>query len=167
MLLQIAKKCQEDNNRISEDINYISGKLSDLINDNENLSHKLADTKNKLQELAARLRRYSLANQNISKDRDRASLYAAKQTVPRIIDVERVNSITSLPTTQKYRDVILSAYEQTDEGMKLRSDITNENVKLLKMALENLGYFSASTALKQTANGAMSKITSFFDNAKQ
>ena len=87
--------------------------------------------------------------------------------VPRIIDVERVNSITSLPTTQKYRDVILSAYEQTDEGMKLRSDITNENVKLLKMALENLGYFSASTALKQTANGAMSKITSFFDNAKQ
>ena len=34
-------------------------------------------------------------------------------------------------------------------------------------ALENLGYFSASTALKQTANGAMSKITSFFDNAKQ
>lgn len=167
MLLQIAKKCQEDNNRISEDINYISGKLSDLINDNENLSHKLADTKNKLQELAATLRRYSLANQNISKDRDRASLYAAKQTVPRIIDVERVNSITSLPTTQKYRDVILSAYEQTDEGMKLRSDITNENVKLLKMALENLGYFSASTALKQTANGAMSKITSFFDNAKQ
>ena len=92
-----------------------------------------------------------------------ADMTAAKQSIPRYLDIDKVNAITSEPTRKKFRDPILQCYEKKDDKYVLKEGLTNEQIQTVKELLSRLGYFSAETALKQGADKAFSKIKGMFN----
>lgn len=163
LLLQFGKKCQEELNQLYSDINFISGKLSDVIEQNMKLKEKTQEVEKKLAELVNTLKQYSAAGRYISKEKVMADMTAAKQSIPRYLDIDKVNAITSEPTRKKFRDPILQCYEKIDDKYVLKEGLTNEQIQTVKVLLSQLGYFSAETALKQGADKAFSKIKGMFN----
>ena len=149
MLLEINKNLQRAINALMEDINYITQEISSIFAEHEQMKDKLGQAHEKIQGLVVKLRQLTGATALAAKERDNVAAFAARQSLPQILDIDRLTIVTAEPTKKKWFDVVISFYDNVGDEYRLKSEIFAEDAQNLSSLLQSLDYFSASSLAKQ------------------
>lgn len=177
MLLEIIKNSQASINILIEDINEITVRLTDAVNEGLEGKEKIAEISKVLNLLAKNT--HALTQKLNKAERESVML-----TLPLILDVSRLKELTSLPTERKYYEVVMQAYteeivaeehESQDSSTGETEIITNETVKYrikenlsleqlesLNVIFDQIGYNRVSSASVASVKGKAKDLLSKF-----
>ncbi len=167
LLLAVNKHLQKAINTIMEDINFIMGELAEEYNKSILLGEKVKQSEEKIQKLVYSLKAMAGGGQQLSITSQHAELQALLQRLPRILNIEKLQTITSEPTQKIYYQNILNYFREeetkNEEGKIIKQyvlidNLSRDEANYLVNILNELGYFSASTLAKQ----GLSSITNLF-----
>jgi hypothetical protein len=162
MLQAIIKNSQKSLDYLIEDVNEISTLLMEEIRNG-------VETSKKIEKLSALLSMMSKG----AKEATRKINYAESETViahlPKTLDMNRLQELTSEPTKEKLRIYILSCYieqevNDADEGSNRIEFALNDRLSLnqleqLHSVFEAIGYTSLKDAALASAKGAAKSLT--------
>ena len=159
MLNELIKQSQKTISLIIEDVNFIVQKLQDTILNHSEQSEKIKKLTNMVAQAHGALK--SVDNKSSIYQNSVNRLHS-----PRILDVERLKSLTNEPTKQPLYNFIIVNYEEklvTDDGNKIKAMALKENIQtevLDKMSdiFKSLGYFDMDNILKSKASGLVKGI---------
>ena len=158
LLLAINKHLQKSINILMEDINSFTARLAEEIAGRADLEEGLEEYEERMRRLVEQLRVLSKSGTHLSGESGSAELAAIRQMLPHQLNLTRLEAITSEPTTQEFRNIILQFYVEqkvTDSSgtetlvYVLRDDLTLDEASYLSELLKNLDYFSATSLAKQ------------------
>lgn len=165
MLQGIIRNSQKSLNFLIEDVNYIAKVLSDELTKGQTAAVMIEKLKRQL----------IMLSQGASTMSGRVSL-AEKEAViaklPPKLDMRRFEELTSKPTMQKYRPVVLAGFVATQTKVsdgttkteqRLNYDLTLNQLEEIHGVLDNIGYYSMSSAGLASAKGLVKDL---FNKAK-
>jgi len=159
MLHEVIKQTQKTISLIIDDVNYIVQKLNDTI-----LNH--SEQTEKIKKLTQMVAQFQGALKSVD---NKSNLYqnsANRLQSPKILDNDRLKSLTEEPTKKPLYDFVIENYELKTveiDNEKVERFVLKENVKteiLDKMAeiFKALGYFDMDNILKSKASGMIKGI---------
>ena len=159
MLHEVIKQTQKTISLIIDDVNYIVQKLNDTI-----LNH--ADQTEKIKKLTYMMAQFQGALKSVDNKSNVYQNSANRLQSPKILDDERLKSLTEEPTKKPLYDFVIENYELKTveiDNEKVKRFVLKENVKteiLDKMAeiFKALGYFDMDNILKSKASGMIKGI---------
>lgn len=159
MLHEVIKQTQKTISLIIDDVNYIVQKLNDTI-----LNH--ADQTEKIKKLTYMVAQFQGALKSVDNKSNVYQNSANRLQSPKILDDERLKSLTEEPTKKPLYDFVIENYELKTveiDNEEVERFVLKENVKteiLDKMAeiFKALGYFDMDNILKSKASGMMKGI---------
>ncbi len=154
MLHDVIKQTQKTISLVINDINYIVKKLNDTIT-------KHSEQKEKIKKLACMVAQYQGALRSLDKKSDTAQNVVMRVRCPKVLDEERLNSLTSEATKKPLYDFIIKNYELkkiSENGENLQRLVLKENLStevLDEMAgvFELICYFDIGNAVKSKLTG--------------
>lgn len=157
LLFAVNKHLQKSINMLMQDINYFTGQLAEEIKKSSSLAEREKDQQVRIKHLIEHLRMMTGGGNCLSQQSEYAELMALRQSLPHRIDVERLRSITSTPTTQEFYDIALSFYDKIavpeskegGEAYVLRDNLSRDEAAYLSGILKRLDYFSAAALARQ------------------
>jgi len=177
MLHEVIKQTQKTVSLIIDDINYIVGRLNavqlseeDLKNDNENIKKLLVSRHAENKKLMKILQSTQGALKVVDTKADNYQNTADRLQSPKILDEERLKSLTAEPTKKPFYDFIIVNYEMKIvevDDKKVEKLMIKDNIKtstLEKMAeiFKVLGYFNMDNILKGKASEGFNKVKGIF-----
>lgn len=156
MLQEIIKNNQKTLHFLIEDVNTISTKLLSEIKKSEMNSIKI-------EKLGTILKSIVQGSEEVA---NRVNHYESENTLmraPQIFNKDKLIELTESHEKFKYREIILSNYEENDEGeLELKYNITKESAEILIGSLEEIGYFklanNATATVKSTTKNFISNF---------
>jgi len=152
MLHEVIKQTQKTISLVIDDINYIVEKLNETI-------AKHSEQREKIKKLAHIVAQYHLALKGLDKKSDAAQNAAMRVRCPKVLDEERLISLTSEATKKPLYDFIMKNYEKetSEDGenrqrLVLKENLDTEILENMAEAFELIGYFDS-------VNAARSKVT--------
>lgn len=167
LLLAVNKHLQKSINLIMEDINFMMWELSEALNKGLMLEEEVRQGNETILKLADCVKTMTGGGQQLNADSQFAELKALCQRLPRKLNIERLQAITSEPTQQEYYAQVLQYYTQKEiketngkvtVQYELNENLSRDEASYLVKILEMLQYFSASSVAKQ----GMNSITGIF-----
>lgn len=154
MLHDVIKQTQKTVSLIIDDVNYIVQKLNETI-----LNHN--DQKEKIKKLTHMIAQFQGALKSVDNKSNTYQNSANRLQIPRVLDNDRLKSLTSEPTKKPLYDFIFVNYEtkinkvgdKTIEELTLKEDIETEVLDKMAEAFKALGYFNMDNILKSKASG--------------
>ncbi|WP_414433213.1 hypothetical protein [Alcanivorax sp. IL2] len=166
MLTEVVKQTQKTISMLVEDANFITRKLNELL-----AQHGVQDRK--IKHLVGLMSQLTSAGAVLSEKSNSAQGGIEKIHCAKIIDVDKLRSLTGEPSKKYLYDYILGFYEERMfvkevEGEKkefrklvIKSDIERKDLENLSKAFEAIGYFHAGKILKGAATSAAGKMKKF------
>lgn len=159
MLHEVIKQTQKTISLIIDDVNYIVQKLNDTI-----LNH--ADQTEKIKKLTYMMAQFQGALKSVDNKSNIYQNSANRLQSPKILDEERLKSLTEEATKKPLYNFVIENYELKTieiDNEKVKRFVLKENVKteiLDKMAeiFKALGYFDMDNILKSKASGMIKGI---------
>lgn len=154
MLHDVIKQTQKTVSLIIDDVNYIVQKLNETI-----LNHN--DQKEKIKKLTHMIAQFQGSLKNVDNKSNTYQNSANRLQSPRVLDNDRLKSLTSEPTKKPLYDFIFVNYEtkmnkvgdETIEELTLKGDIETEVLDKMAKVFKALGYFDMDNILKSKASG--------------
>lgn len=174
MLNEVIKQTQNTISTIVDDINYITGKLNGTIEQVTALTDNVTaikDLNSKLKQQIAMLKGISGAADILNGKAHNAEGASNKLKCPAILDLSKLEALTSEPTKQKFYDYIRSFYiekesveDKNNDTQVVKKWVIDPSKKAefaqLAKAFEAIGYFNVSDVLagktKQVLSGLFS-----------
>jgi len=173
MLHDVIKQTRKTISLIIDDVNYIVQKLNttelsqkELESDNENIK-KLLISKNAENKKLRKILNSSQGALTIVNNKSNQYQNSINRLhSPRILDVERLKSLTDEPTQKPLYDFIIVNYEEKfmiEDGNKIKAMVLKENIQteiLDKMSdiFKRLGYFDMDNILKSKATEGFNSL---------
>lgn len=159
MLHDVIKQTQKTVSLIIDDVNYIVQKLNETI-----LNH--SDQKEKIKKLTHMIAQFQGALKSVDNKSNTYQNSANRLQSPRVLDNDRLKSLTSEPTKKPLYDFIFVNYEtkmnkvgdETIEELTLKGDIETEVLDKMAEAFKALGYFDMDNILKSKASGMLKGV---------
>lgn len=159
MLHDVIKQTQKTVSLIIDDVNYIVQKLNETI-----LNHN--DQKEKIKKLTHMIAQFQGSLKNVDNKSNTYQNSANRLQSPRVLDNDRLKSLTSEPTKKSLYDFIFVNYEtkmnkvgdETIEELTLKGDIETEVLDKMAKVFKALGYFDMDNILKSKASGMIKGI---------
>ena len=159
MLHDVIKQTQKTVSLIIDDVNYIVQKLNETI-----LNH--SDQKEKIKKLIHMIAQFQGALKSVDNKSNTYQNSANRLQSPRVLDNDRLKSLTSEPTKKPLYDFIFVNYEtkmnkvgdETIEELTLKGDIETEVLDKMAEAFKALGYFDMDNILKSKASGMLKGV---------
>jgi hypothetical protein len=159
MLHDVIKQTQKTVSIIIDDVNYIVQKLNETI-----LNH--SDQKEKIKKLTHMIAQFQGALKSVDNKSNTYQNSANRLQSPRVLDNDRLKSLTSEPTKKPLYDFIFVNYEtkmnkvgdETIEELTLKGDIETEVLDKMAEAFKALGYFDMDNILKSKASGMLKGV---------
>lgn len=156
MLQEIIKNNQKTLHFLIEDVNTISTKLLSEIKKSEMNSIKI-------EKLGTILKSIVQGSEEVA---NRVNHYESENTLmraPQIFNKDKLIELTESHEKFKYREMILSNYEENDEGeLELKYNITKESAEILIGSLEEIGYFKLANNATATVKSTTKNLISNF-----
>ena len=174
MLNEVIKQTQNTISTIVDDINYITGKLNGTIEQVTALTDNVTaikDLNSKLKQQIAMLKGVSGAADILNGKAHNAEGASNKLKCAAVLDLSKLEALTSEPTKQKFYDYIRGFYIETESGEEKNNDTQvikkwtidpskKAEFSQLAKAFEAIGYFNVSDVLagktKQVLSGLFS-----------
>lgn len=159
MLQDVIKQTQKTVSLIIDDVNYIVQKLNETI-----LNH--SDQKEKIKKLTHMIAQFQGALKSVDNKSNTYQNSANRLQNPRILDNDRLKSLTSEPTKKPLYNFILVNYEtkinriddETIEELTLKEDIETEVLDKMADIFKDLGYFDMDNILKSKTSGMLKGV---------
>ncbi len=159
MLHDVIKQTQKTVSQIIDDVNYIVQKLNETI-----LNH--SDQKEKIKKLTHMIAQFQGALKSVDNKSGTYQNSVNRLQSPRVLDNDRLKSLTSEPTKKPLYDFIFVNYEikmnkvgdETIEELTLKGDIETEVLDKMAEAFKALGYFDMDNILKSKASGMLKGV---------
>ena len=159
MLHDVIKQTQKTVSLIIDDVNYIVQKLNETI-----LNH--SDQKEKIKKLTHMMAQFQGALKSVDNKSNTYQNSANRLQSPRVLDNDRLKSLTSEPTKKPLYDFIFLNYEtkmnkvgnEKIEELTLKGDIETEILDKMAEAFKALGYFDMDNILKSKASGMLKGV---------
>lgn len=156
MLHDVIKQTQKTISLIIDDVNYIVQKLNDTI-----LNH--SDQTEKIKKLTHMMAQFQRALKSVD---NKANIYqntANRLHCPKVLDEERLKSLTKEPTKRPLYDFIIVNYElkvieidnKKVEKLVLKENIATETLDKMSEIFKALGYFNMNNILKSKTSGML------------
>jgi len=159
MLHEVIKETQKTVSLIIDDMNYIVQKLNETI-----LNH--SDQKGKIKKLAYIIAQFQGALKSVDNKSNTCQNSVNRLQSPKVLDNNRLKSLTSEATKKPLYDFIITNYEekmnkvgneQTVE-LTLKGDIETDILDKMAEAFKALGYFDMDNILKSKASGMIKGV---------
>ncbi len=184
MLNEIIKQNQEAISLLMKDINDIVTQLNDAMQSNHS-------NKENITKLVEMLKTMSKGGKALGDIKDSVQSQVYKSRCPTILDLNKLNELTTSPSMQHYRTFILEHYHQAMAKKRIKSDTGEESFEEFEVLALNkemnvddaeelmqvfdiVGYFNTSDVLSaKTRSGAtklkgvISSYKEKYDNSKQ
>ena len=165
MLHEVIKQTQKTISLVIDDLNYIVKKLNETI-----IKHH--QQKEKIQKLVSIIAQYQGALKSLDKKSDMVQNVIIRTKCPKILDEDRLKSLTSEPTKKPLYDYIIKNYEIKEiskNGKKikhfvLKEDVETEVLEEMSKIFETIGYFELGSAVKSTVASKITEVTKRFKN---
>ncbi|MDO4675603.1 MAG: hypothetical protein Q4A68_03360 [Anaerobiospirillum succiniciproducens] len=168
MLYAVCNQLNKTINLIIEDIRFFTNQYTDLMARYDAQTEELETVLDKLNNLMARIKRMSDSGASMVQNSNKVNCLAIKQSIPRLLDEERLSVLTQDATKKKLYSLIIQFYEKDKDlnssgevitVYRLKNDLETEELEMIQKGLEALDYFSASSMAMQ----GISKLKSFFN----
>lgn len=168
MLYAVCNQLNKTINLIIEDIRFFTNQYTDLMARYDAQTEELETVLDKLNNLMARIKRMSDSGASMVQNSNKVNCLAIKQSIPRLLDEERLSVLTQDATKKKLYSLIIQFYEKGEDlnssgevitVYRLKNDLETEELEMIQKGLEALDYFSASSMAMQ----GISKLKSFFN----
>jgi len=159
MLHDVIKQTQKTVSLIIDDVNYIVQKLNETI-----LNH--SDQNEKIKKLTHMIAQFQGALKSVDNKSNTYQNSANRLQSPRILDDDRLKSLTSEPTKKPLYDFIIENYEtkitkvdnKEIEQLTIKEIIDTEVLDKMAEAFKALGYFDMDNILKSKASGMLKGV---------
>ena len=159
MLHEVIKQTQKTISLIIDDVNYIVQKLNDTI-----VNH--ADQTEKIKKLTYMMAQFQGALKSVDNKSNVYQNSANRLQNPKILDDERLKSLTEEPTKKPLYDFVIVNYElkmikidnEKVEKIVLKEDVKTETLDKMSEIFKALGYFDMDNILKTKASGMIKGI---------
>lgn len=159
MLHDIIKQTQKTISQIINDINYIVLKLNETI-----LNH--ANQAEKIQKLMKMISQFQGALQNVDNKSNIYQNSANRLQNPKVLDNDRLKSLTSEPTKKPLYDFIIANYEpniikvdnKRVEQLLLKENLSTDILAKMSDIFKALGYFEVDSILMSKASNLFKGI---------
>lgn len=159
MLHDVIKQTQKTISLIIDDVNHVVKKLNETI-----LNH--SDQKEKIKKLTHMIAQFQGALKSVDNKSNTYQNSVNRLQSPRVLDNERLKSLTAAPTKKPLYDFIIANYEITTsevdneniEQLTLKEDIETEILDKMAKAFKALGYFDMDNILKSKASGMLKGV---------
>ena len=160
MLHDIIKQTQKTISLIIDDVNHIVQKLNDTI-----LNH--TDQTEKIKKLTHMMAQFQGALKSVDSKTNVHQNAANRLKSPKVLDDERLKSLTEEPTKQKLYNYVITNYElkiidadnQKSEKFVLKEDIETDTLDKMATIFKGLGYFDMDKILKSKGTRLLKSIT--------
>ena len=168
MLHDVIKQTQKTTSLIIEDINYLVKKLSqimsshnDLKNENENIIHLLIMRNAVNKKMQKELTLFQGALKRTDEKSNQYQNSAYRLNCPKILNIERLKSLTDEPTKRQLYDIIIENYERKKvkidneviEQFELKGNILTKNLDEMVEIFKALGYFEVTNIVTSKIKG--------------
>lgn len=169
MLNEVLKQTQNTITILMEDVNLITEKLNELIKKQQlledNASITIKNLQHELQKIiSTELKLYSDSGIELNRKQDKIVTNKSKISCPNILDINKLENITSEPSKKDAYNQILSYYEErfTEEAdnkntgktvLKLKDNITAKELETLAQIFQALGYFDTVSSITSSVKG--------------
>lgn len=172
MLNEVLKQTQNTITILMEDVNLITEKLNELIKKQQLLKDKasitietLLERQRELQKIiSTELKLYSDSGIELNRKQDKIVTNKSKISCPNILDINKLENITSEPSKKDAYNQILSYYEEsfTEEAnnkntgktvLKLKDNISVKDLETLAQIFQALGYFDTLSSITSSVKG--------------
>lgn len=159
MLHDVIKQTQKTISLIIDDVNHVVKKLNETI-----LNH--SDQKEKIKKLIHMIAQFQGALKSVDNKSNAYQNSVNRLQSPRVLDNERLKSLTADPAKKPLYDFIIANYEITIsevdneniEQLTLKEDIETEILDKMAEAFKALGYFDMDNILKSKASGMLKGV---------
>jgi len=159
MLHEVIKQTQKTISLIIDDVNYIVQKLNDTI-----LNH--ADQTEKIKKLTYMMAQFQGALINVDNKSDIYQNSVNRLQCPKILDNERLKTLTSDPTKKGLYDFVIDNYElklvkfngERSKKLVLQEGVSTEILDKMSEIFKVLGYFDMDNILKSKVTGKLKGI---------
>jgi len=175
MLKEIIKLSQKTTSLIIEDINLIIKQLNsvmssqeDLKNENEDIIHLLIMRNAVNKKMQKEITLFQGALQKTDEKSNQCQNSASRLQCPKILNIERVKSLTDEPTKKPLYNLIVDNYEKkkkdidNNEVFELKQDISTETLDEMGKIFKALGYFEVGNIVKSATSESINKIKGIF-----
>lgn len=160
MLHGVIKQTQKTISQIIDDVNYIVQKLNDTI-----IHH--AEQTEKIKKLTYMMAQFQGALKSVDDKSNACQNLANRLQNPKILDSERLKTLTSEPTKKQLYDFIIENYELKTlsidntkvEKFVLRENIATETLDKMAEIFKTLGYFDMENIIKNKVSDELGKLT--------
>lgn len=171
MLNEVIKQTQATISLIIDDLNYITSKLNNALNNH-------SDQDIKIKKLMSMMSAMTGAASVLGNKSKTTQNNAIKLRCPTILDEPKLKSLTSEPVKKQFYTIIMEYYEEriiqvekNDEvqevvQLKIKENISTKELEKLASIFDEIGYFKVADVLKgaagDVANKAKNKLSGFF-----
>lgn len=160
MLNEIIKQTQSTISLLIQDVNFIAGKLNEMIGAHELQNEKMA-------KLAGMLKQMTMAGSVLNQRVDFAQSNAAKLRCASSLSIARLEALTAEPTKKRFYDYIVNCYEPIADEEKdgaekyvLKKGLDLKTVETLSEMFHAIGYFEVGAIITSGASNIASKLKS-------
>lgn len=154
MLHDVIKQTQKTISQIIGDINHIVQKLNETA-----LNH--AEQTEKIKKLMQMMAQFQGALKNVDNKSNTYQISASRLQNPKVLDEERLKSLTSEPTKKPLYDFIIVNYElkmvsvdnKEVKKLALKDHVSSETLEKMSEIFKVLGYFDMENILKGKLSG--------------
>ena len=153
MLHEVIKQTHKTISLIIDDINYIVQKLNDTLTNH-------AEQKEKIQKLMKMVAQFQGALKNVDNKSSTYQNSVNRLQNPRILDVERLESLTEEPTKKPLYEFIMENYElqtikidnEKTKQFVLKQNISTDILDKMAQVFQAIGYFDMSNIVVSKAS---------------
>ncbi|MBF1279559.1 MAG: hypothetical protein HXM78_03720 [Neisseria lactamica] len=158
MLNMVIRLTQKTIAQLIEDINYVTKELNQTMSNQDGLNEKIRHLTLYLQQLTSSGHVLNERNENVQKN-------VTKIRCAQYLDEEKLRQLTSEPTKKEYFNFIRDKYEEVEMintkseqketiiKLRVKKDISQNDVEHLAAAFEAIGYFDATSVIKNKVKG--------------
>lgn len=158
MLNMVIRLTQKTIAQLIEDINYVTKELNQTMSNQDGLNEKIRHLTLYLQQLTLSGHVLNERNENVQKN-------VTKIRCAQYLDEEKLRQLTSEPTKKEYFNFIRDKYEEVEMintkseqketiiKLRVKKDISQNDVEHLAAAFEAIGYFDATSVIKNKVKG--------------
>lgn len=156
MLHDVIKQTQKTISQIIGDINHIVQKLNETV-----LNH--AEQTEKIKKLMQMMAQFQGALKNVDNKSNAYQISANRLQNPKILDEERLKSLTSEPTKKPLYDFIIDNYElkmvsvdnKEVKKLALKDNVSSDTLEKMSEIFKALEYFDMDNILKAKLSGGL------------
>ena len=168
MLNMVIKLTQKTISQLMEDINAIVEKLNSSLKNQANLETEV-------KKLAGMVKAMVNAGTVLTKKVGDAQTSNNKAKCPTFLDTTKLAHLTNEPTKKHYYDFIINLYEEKEViikekremKMKIKENISSEDIKHLSELFEIIGYYKVGKNIQSGIQSSVTGVKNFFSGSKQ